>query len=230
MTYHPPDRYTENRSGGFLFAGRAICEREPLYPEEVNVNKGQLIGGVICLIIAAMLAVLNIVLPPDKIMFQIGDENMPWIPVAGLGVVGIVLLVAAANSAQAPAKEAQPAVPQNPEKTALNKRLESIGWGLFFIMLGGAMLVPHNTVNEGWWSIGVGLIMLGLNVARYFNQIKMSGFTTFLGVVSIISGVLQLLGQNDLGGAIFLIVLGSYLLVRPWFDRRQLFGKAEESQ
>jgi hypothetical protein len=37
------------------------------------------------------------------------------------------------------------------------------------------------------------------------------------------------MGLNDLGGAIFLIILGSYLLVKPWFDKRQLFGKAEES-
>ena len=127
------------------------------------------------------------------------------------------------------AQDTQAAPVQNPEKVALNKRLENIGWGLFLIMLGGTALVPDEAVSPGWWSIGVGLIMLGLNVARYFNQIKMSGFTTFLGIVSIISGVLQLMGLNELGGAIFLIVLGSYLLIKPWFDRRQLFGKAEES-
>jgi hypothetical protein len=118
---------------------------------------------------------------------------------------------------------------RNPEKAALNKRLETMGWGFFLIMLGGEALVPDNLINEGWWSIGVGLIMFGLNVARYRNGIKMSGFTTFLGIISIISGVLQLMGLNDLGGAIFLIVLGSYLLIKPWFDKRQLFGKAEES-
>jgi hypothetical protein len=119
---------------------------------------------------------------------------------------------------------------QNSKKVALNKRLETMGWGLFLIMLGGSALVPNETINDGWWSIGVGLIMFGLNLARYHYQIKMSGFTTFLGIVSIISGVLQLMGLNDLGGAIFLIVLGSYLLIKPWFDRRQLFGKAEDSQ
>lgn len=118
---------------------------------------------------------------------------------------------------------------QNPEKAALNKRLETIGWGLFLIMLGGSALVPDNLVNDGWWSIGVGLIMFGLNLARYHYHIKMSGFTTFLGIVAIISGVLQLMGLNELGGAIFLIILGAYLLVKPWFDKRQLFGKAEES-
>lgn len=127
------------------------------------------------------------------------------------------------------AQNTQAAPIQNPEKAALNKRLESIGWGLFLIMLGGFALVPSATLPKGLWSIGIGVIMLGLNVTRYFYKIKMSGFTTVLGVIAIISGVLELMGQNDLGGAIFLIVLGAYLLVKPWFDKRRLFGKAEDS-
>ncbi len=118
---------------------------------------------------------------------------------------------------------------QNPEKAALNKRLEGIGWGLFLIMLGGFGLVPDETIPKGLWSIGVGVIMLGLNVTRYFYKIKMSGFTTVLGIIAVISGVLELMGMNDLSGAIFLIILGAYLLVKPWFDKRQLFGKAEDS-
>jgi len=115
------------------------------------------------------------------------------------------------------------------EKKMLNKRLESIGWGCFLIMLGGFALVPEAVVPKGLWSIGVGVIMLGLNVARYFSQIKMSGFTTFLGVIALISGVMQLLGMHSFEGAILLIILGAYLLIKPWFDKRQLFGKAEES-
>ena len=140
-----------------------------------------------------------------------------------------MLLATVGSSGQATAEATQLAIIPNPDKVALNKRLENIGWGLFLIMLGGAALVPDKSVNEGWWSIGVGLIMFGLKLARYRNGIKMSGFTTFLGIIAIISGVLQLMGLNDLGGAIFLIVLGSYLLIKPWFDKRQLFGKAEDS-
>ncbi|MGD2104730.1 MAG: hypothetical protein PVJ55_06425 [Anaerolineae bacterium] len=71
--------------------------------------------------------------------------------------------------------------------------------------------------------------MLGLNVARYFCGIKMSSFTTFLGVVSLISGLLQVLGTHNLEGPILLIVLGAYPVVRPWVEEQQLFGKAEES-
>jgi len=115
------------------------------------------------------------------------------------------------------------------DKSALNKRLETIGWGCFLVMLGGFALVPEATVPKGLWSIGVGLIMLGLNVARYLNKIKMSGFTTFLGIVSLVGGILELVTRTDFGGAIFLIILGAYILIKPWFDKRQLFGKAEDS-
>ena len=125
-------------------------------------------------------------------------------------------------------QETQPKQTQADEKAALNKQLETMGWGLFLIMLGGFALVPHDLVPKGLWSIGVGVIMLGLNAARYLLHIKMSGFTTVLGIIALISGGLELLGRNNLGGPILLIVLGLYLLIKPWFDKQRLFGKAEE--
>jgi hypothetical protein len=97
----------------------------------------------------------------------------------------------------------------NPEKAALNKNLERMAWGLFLVMLGGFMFIRQ--VPDGLWSIGVGLIMLGLNAARYLNGIKMSGFTT------------------GVEGAFLLIILGAYLVLKPYFDKRGLFGKAEQS-
>ena len=122
----------------------------------------------------------------------------------------------------------QPEQAQDDSKAVLNKRLEGIGWGLFLIMLGGFALVSRDLVPKGLWSIGVGVIMLGLNAARYLYHIKMSGFTTVLGIIALISGGLELLGRNNLGGPILLIVLGLYLLIKPWFDKQRLFGKAEE--
>jgi hypothetical protein len=194
------------------------------------MNKGRFVGGIICLALAALLGVLNLTLPADKLMFTVGDENMPWVPVAALGVVGLILLATSWSGgqrarSQAPKKE----IVIDPEKAALNKRLETIGWGCFLIMLGGFMFVPHEIIAGGYWSIGVGIIMLGLNAARYFNGIRMSGFTTFLGVISIIGGVLQLMGLEEIEGAFLLIILGLALLGRPWFDKQKLFGKAEEA-
>jgi hypothetical protein len=192
------------------------------------MDKSQLIGGIICIALAGLLTVLNLRLPPDKLMFTVGDINMPWVPPVVLGIMGIVLLATAGRGEKESVQATAPETTQDPEKAALNKRLETVAWGLFLIMLGGFMFVPEEIIRGGWWSIGVGLIMLGLNAARYFNGLKMSGFTTFLGILSVIGGVLDLGGVEGINGPILLIILGAYLVLKPWLDKRQLFGKAEE--
>ncbi len=124
--------------------------------------------------------------------------------------------------------EIKPTTPVDPEKAALNKRLETAAWGMFLIALGGFMFVPKNYAPEGLWSIVLGLIMLGLNAARYAYKIRMSGFTTILGIVAVLGGVVQLVGVKNLEGAFLLIILGIYLVFKPWFETRRLFGKAEQ--
>jgi hypothetical protein len=195
------------------------------------MNKSQFIGGIICLVLAGFLTVINLRLPPEDLMFMVGDENIPWLPPIIFGILGVVMLsMAVINRNEEDIEEASdPEIEIDEEKAALNKKLETMSWGLFLIMLGGFMFVPHYTIPKGAWSIGVGAIMLGLNAARYFNKIRMSGFTTFLGVVSMLSGVMQLLGWQSLEGPTILIILGAYLVFKPWFDKRKLFGKAEMS-
>ena len=122
-----------------------------------------------------------------------------------------------------------PAVAKDPEKAALNKRLETVFWGLFLIMLGGWMFIPKETAPKGLWSIGVGLLLLGLNGARYYLKIRMSGFTTVLGILSLIGGIIEIVGAVNMDGAILLLILGAYLILKPWFEKQNLFGKAEES-
>ncbi len=196
------------------------------------MSKSKLIGGIVCLGVAGLLAVLAVALPDNEMVFMVGDTSMPFVPALFLGIVGVVLLVTARESREAEGAKPAPQTHEDvelSEKAILNKRLETIGWGLFLIMLGGFALVPSALVPKGLWSMGVGVIMLGLNVTRYLFKIKMSGFTTFLGVISLLSGATQLLGVHNLDGAILLIILGAYLIVKPWFEERKLFGKAEES-
>jgi hypothetical protein len=191
------------------------------------MNKSKLIWGIICLAIAGLLIVANLRLPPEDLMFQVGDINMPWVPPIILGILGIILL-ATANQPEEK-KEELAEVNVDPQKAALNKRLETMAWGAFLVMLGGFMFVPQEIINGGWWPIGVGLIMLGLNAARYLNGLRMSGFTTFLGIIAVLGGILDLVGIEGVNGAVLLIVLGGYLILKPYFDGRQLFGKAEQS-
>jgi hypothetical protein len=195
--------------------------------KERTVDKGRLIGGIICLAVALLLLVLYFTLDADQMMFTIGGVNRPWVPAVILAVIGIVLLATVNRGGRQEVAE-RPLEPVDPDKAALNKRMEAVGWGLFLIMLGGSLLVGREVVPKGWWTIGVGLILLGLNLARYLNGIKMSGFGVFLGVLALIGGILELVALQQIEGAILLIVLGAYLLLKPWFDRRALFGSAEE--
>jgi drug/metabolite transporter (DMT)-like permease len=197
------------------------------------MKKGHLIGGSICLAAALLIAVLAVAAPPSvSVSFMVEGTNMPFVPAIGLGILGVWLLVNARRSEEEEAEKTtadRKTDVELSEKAILNKRLETIGWGLFLVMLGGFALVPYSVVPKGLWSIGVGVIMLGLNITRYVFKIKMSGFTTFLGIISLLSGVTQLLWMHELDAAILLIVIGAYLILKPWFDKRQLFGKAEES-
>jgi hypothetical protein len=180
--------------------------------------------------VGILLGVLYLTLEPDRMMFEVGGVNRPWVPAVVLSVIGIVLLATARMGATQEVVEEAPQEVVDPEKARLNKRMEAVAWGLFLIMLGGSLLVSRDVVPKGVWTIGVGLIMLGLNLARYLTGIKMSGFTVFLGIVAVVGGILGLVGLTKIEGAILLIVLGAYLLLRTWLDKRDLFGSSEERE
>lgn len=55
------------------------------------------------------------------------------------------------------------------------------------------------------------------------SGLEMSSFTTFLGILALLGGTVQMLGRYSLDGALLLIILGAYLLLKPWFDKRQLY-------
>ena len=106
-------------------------------------------------------------------------------------------------------------------RVELNKRLETISLGLFLIMIGGISFIPKDQVPEGVWSVGVGLILLGLNAARFYNGIKVSGFTIVLGVLALITGIGELLGMDLPVLAILLILLGANLILKPYFEKNR---------
>lgn len=116
-------------------------------------------------------------------------------------------------------KMSTPHVEEN-KKNTLNERLESIGWALFLIMIGGIGLVPDAMVPAGAWLIGVGLIMLGLNLARYVNQIPVSSGSLFLGALALIAGVTSVFGVDLPIFPIALILLGLSALSKFFLKNR----------
>jgi len=61
------------------------------------MNKGRLVGGIVCLVLAVVLGVLSVVLPPDSMIFYAGEENLRWFPALVLGIAGIALLATAGS-------------------------------------------------------------------------------------------------------------------------------------
>lgn len=100
----------------------------------------------------------------------------------------------------------------------LNKRYEVIAWGLGFLWIGILGLIPGDQSAIGFLSLG--LILLGLNLARYISKVPINFFLIVLGI--LVSGlgavvlIRQMLGypsfELDLF-ALMLVVIGLYILI-----------------
>ena len=194
------------------------------------MRKVNLILGIVFMSLSLVGLIIFLVVPHEQIYFNIGFGIWPLGPAVVFFVLGVIFL-ATARIGQ-PEEPPAPATVVDPEKAALNKQLETYAFGAFLILLGLSMFwrqfFPAGNIPDGLWSICVGLVFLGLNAARYLNKIKMSGFTTVLGILSVVGGIVQLLGVKNMEGAFLLIILGVYFVMKRWFDERKIFGKAEE--
>jgi hypothetical protein len=109
---------------------------------------------------------------------------------------------------------------EDARKRNLNNRLDDIGWGLLLIVTGGIWLVPDGRIPEGSWLIGVGLIMLGLNAIRYFNGLKIRGFTTVLGILALCAGLWSVFSVRLPLFPLFFILMGGGIIVKSLVQQK----------
>jgi hypothetical protein len=108
--------------------------------------------------------------------------------------------------------------------TTLNRNFETIAWGSIFIWWGLTELIP--SLPTGMGLVGIGLILLGLNVVRTLNGLPTSGFSITLGILALVWGVLELAGAllslpfEIPVFAILLIVLGLIILIPEFMGNR----------
>ena len=99
-----------------------------------------------------------------------------------------------------------------------NFDFEAIAWGAFFILWG--ITEAFKSLPDGMGTVGIGVILVGLNLARLWKGQPTSGFTTTLGVLALLLGTLQLarsflhLSFELPVFAILLMLLGVIVLVR----------------
>ncbi len=73
-----------------------------------------------------------------------------------------------------------------------NRDFEAMAWGALFIWWGVTVLVKF--LPNGSGLVGIGLILIGLNIARWLSGIPVSAFSSTLGVLALVWGGLELAG------------------------------------
>lgn len=71
-----------------------------------------------------------------------------------------------------------------------NIDLETIAWGSLFILWGITEMFKF--LPDGTGAIGIGLILIGLNVARSMTGHPTSSFTITIGILALLLGGLEL--------------------------------------
>ncbi len=97
---------------------------------------------------------------------------------------------------------------------ALNQRYTLVAWGALLIWIGAISFIPGERVPFGVGLLGIGIILLGMNLVRYLiNKIPANGADLTLGAIALALGVAELF-RSLLPIPIGLIVIGVILLIR----------------
>lgn len=66
----------------------------------------------------------------------------------------------------------------------------TIAWGAFFILWG--ITEMFKSLPDGTGAVGIGVILVGLNLVRLWKGQPTSGFTTTFGILALLLGGLEL--------------------------------------
>jgi hypothetical protein len=104
------------------------------------------------------------------------------------------------------------------------RNYEALAWGAIFVWWGVTELIP--SLPDGTGLIGLGLILLGVNIARMRNGVSTVRFSTVIGILALVWGGLELAGvvlslPFELPiFAILLILLGAIILAPELTEKR----------
>lgn len=100
----------------------------------------------------------------------------------------------------------------------LDERCETFAWGIFFILGGVIFLIPGDQSDE--FLLGIGIILLGLNLIRYMYKIPTNIITIILGMMALVLGIIPLLRrvlnfpkfEVDIFPILF-VIIGLYFII-----------------
>lgn len=106
--------------------------------------------------------------------------------------------------------------PQKVPKSDLARKLDAVGWGLFLIWIGVVLLAR---AEASLALLGIGVIIVGVQMARVFLKLNPEGFWLVVGLLFVVGGIWQLLDAKLPLVPILLIVAGLALLLTRFLPR-----------
>jgi hypothetical protein len=105
------------------------------------------------------------------------------------------------------------------QKEQLEERIEALAWGLILIVSGAALSLPGWKVPVGGWLAAMGVILIGLNLARRWMGVETGRCTTLLGVAALTGGVAVFLGLGLLVFPLMMVLAGGWIIVAQFLAR-----------
>ena len=92
--------------------------------------------------------------------------------------------------------------------------LTSMAWGLFIILIGGLWILAEMTKYDvtSYFALGLGLILIGLNLGRRRIGSKMSKFSLGLGVIALLIGLSGVAGFGLPLIPTIIIIIGIFII------------------
>jgi len=102
------------------------------------------------------------------------------------------------------------------------RTLTTVAWGLFFVLVGGAWLYGETYhIDTGTViAIGVGLILIGLNLARSSIGVMMSKFSLGIGILALLIGLARYFGMKLDILPLIIILIGLFIIAEAVARKR----------
>jgi hypothetical protein len=103
------------------------------------------------------------------------------------------------------------------ESRGVAARLGALGWGAFFIWIGIALLI-----DVGWGPalLGVGLITLGGQAARWIYRLELEGFWLLVGAGFLLGGIWRMVDVSLPLMPVLIVLAGLALVFTAVLSRR----------
>ncbi len=105
------------------------------------------------------------------------------------------------------------------ERKRLSGRLDDVGWALLFLMSGAVLAIPGIPHPWAAWFLGVGAILIAVNLARYAAGLRVSVLVTGCGAIAAATGVGAYVGIDLPILALVLLLIGVVILAEPLVKR-----------